>query len=63
MKDAYSNLNLIHNGSEAMSAFSLLPELSEEEREEMREALLEYCKLDTLAMVWVLGGLRREVLN
>ncbi len=24
----------------------------------MRKALLEYCKLDTLAMVWVLRGLK-----
>ncbi len=46
-----------------MSAFSLLPELNEKEREEMREALLEYCKLDTLAMVWVLDGLREEGLK
>ncbi len=63
MKSAYDDLNLIHNGSEAMSAFSLLPELNEKEREEMREALLEYCKLDTLAMVWVLDGLRGESLE
>ena len=63
MKSAYDDLNLIRNGSEAMSAFSLLSELNEEEREEMREALLEYCKLDTLAMVWVLDELRGEILK
>lgn len=63
MKNAYSDLKLIHNGSDAMNAFPLLSELNEEDKKEMREALLEYCRLDTLAMVRVLGGLRREVLN
>lgn len=47
----YSNLNLIHNGGEASDAFLSLKDKSHEEQEEIRQCLLEYCKLDTLAMV------------
>jgi len=57
-QDAYKNLNLIQNGADAMNAFPVLVNLDGEEKEEMRKALLEYCKLDTLAMVWVLRNLR-----
>ena len=52
------NLELIHNGDEAMSAFPRLKQMSEKERESYRAALLEYCKLDTLAMLKVLEKLR-----
>ena len=48
---SYHNLDLIHDGSEAMNAYAALTELPEEERLKVRESLLEYCKLDTLAMV------------
>lgn len=58
MERAYSNLELIHNGNEAMSAFPRLKLMSENERESYRKALLEYCKLDTLAMLKVLEKLR-----
>ncbi len=58
MERAYSNLWLIHNGDEAMSAFPRLKLMSENERESYRKALLEYCKLDTLAMLKVLEKLR-----
>ena len=47
----YSNLSLVHNGSEAMSIFSELETKSKEEQEKIRDALLKYCKLDTFAMV------------
>lgn len=47
----YHELNLIHNGSEAMSAFAQLKDKSPEEIAAIRTALLAYCKLDTLAMV------------
>ena len=47
----YHNLKLIHNGSEAMNAFNTLPEYDEEQRKIVRKNLLEYCKLDTFAMV------------
>lgn len=47
----YHNLNLIHNGSEAMNAFNTLVDYSDEQRAIIRKNLLEYCKLDTYAMV------------
>lgn len=47
----YHNLSLIHNGSEAMSAFADLSKKSPEEQQRIRASLLEYCKLDTYAMV------------
>ena len=47
----YHRLPVVHNGSEAMSVFANLNEKSKEEQEIIRKGLLEYCKLDTLAMV------------
>ena len=47
----YNNLSIIHNGDEAMNIFPKLTEMTKQEQEEIRKALLEYCKLDTLAMV------------
>jgi hypothetical protein len=57
MAEAYKNLNGIQNGSDAMSAFPKLSNMDVEEKLEMRTALLEYCKLDTLAMVEILKKL------
>lgn len=61
MEQAYKDLKLVHNGGEAMEAFPALKSMDESEREAYRKALLEYCKLDTLAMVKVLGKLREAV--
>ncbi len=47
----YHNLDLIHNGSEAMNAYHNLGQLSLKEQEKIRERLLKYCELDTYAMV------------
>ena len=47
----YSELSLIHKGDEASNAFLSLKEKSPEEQSNIRAALLEYCKLDTYAMV------------
>ena len=47
----YSELSLIHKGDEASNAFLSLKDKSLEEQKEIRKALLEYCKLDTYAMV------------
>lgn len=49
----YHNLELVHNGGEASEIFLVLGEKTKEEQEKIRKALLEYCKLDTLAMVKV----------
>ena len=47
----YDNLKLVHNGEEASQMFLSLKGKTPEEQKPIREALLEYCKLDTLAMV------------
>ena len=57
----YKNLDLIHNGSEAMSSFQDLISKSKEEQSYIRERLLRYCELDTYAMVKIYEKLK-EVL-
>jgi hypothetical protein len=47
----YNLLPGIHNGGDAMSAFSELVYHTPEEIQSIRNALLKYCCLDTLAMV------------
>ena len=47
----YINLDLIHNGGEASQAFLSLKDKPLKEQKEIRQGLLEYCKLDTYAMV------------
>lgn len=47
----YKNLDLIHNGSEAMSMFANLGNMDIEMQKKIRESLLKYCELDTFAMV------------
>ena len=47
----YHNLDDVHNGSEAMNAFSNMGKLNIEERRKLRYNLLKYCELDTFAMV------------
>ncbi|WP_415250984.1 DUF2779 domain-containing protein [Sulfurimonas sp.] len=58
MQNAYKELDGVQNGGEAMNAFANMSKLGEVEKEQMRNSLLEYCKLDTLAMVRVLGKLK-----
>ncbi|MHB1454289.1 MAG: DUF2779 domain-containing protein [Saccharofermentanales bacterium] len=55
---SYDSLGLVHNGSEAMSAYLNLANMPEEDRLKTRQALLEYCRLDTLAMVKIWEKLR-----
>ena len=57
-ESAYSSLDLIHNGGEAMSEYAKLKHKTKDEQDLIRKALLAYCKLDTLAMVKVLEKLR-----
>ena len=47
----YSNLTSVHDGGEASEAFINLKNKSPEKQEEIRQGLLEYCKLDTYALV------------
>lgn len=58
---SYDSLGLVSNGGQAMSAYAALVDLPEEEREPIRRALLEYCRLDTLAMVKIVEKLRQWV--
>ena len=62
MANAYKDLDLIHNGGEANEAFPRLKFMDESTRKSYRNALLEYCKLDTLAMVKVVEKLKELVL-
>ena len=57
----YDNLK-IRNGEEASSAFYSLKNIDHEnERNEIRKSLLEYCGQDTLAMVKILDKLKEYV--
>ena len=58
----YHSLNGIHNGGEAMNAFPAMEKMSGEELEQTRKNLLEYCKLDTFAMVKVWEKLREAII-
>ncbi|WP_373072196.1 DUF2779 domain-containing protein [Sulfurimonas sp.] len=58
MEKAYKELSLVHNGGEAMQTFARLSKMDDTQKSEYRNALLEYCKLDTLAMVKVLDKLK-----
>lgn len=49
----YHNLQGVHNGGEAMELFPKIKDLPPQEQAIARENLLEYCKLDTYAMVKV----------
>jgi hypothetical protein len=61
MGKAYDSLDLIHNGGEAMQAFAVLAEKSnQDEIDRIRESLQRYCELDTLAMVKILDKLKRQ---
>lgn len=57
----YHNLELIHNGTEAMSSFRAMENMDEEELAYTRERLLKYCELDTYAMVKILNKLKEVV--
>jgi len=58
IQKAYSELEYIQNGTEAMQIYPRLSTMKDkEEVEKLREALLRYCELDTLAMVKILEKL------
>ncbi len=58
MAKAYDDLELVSNGGDAMNTFPKLKDMESKERKKYRRALLDYCALDTLAMVRVLERLR-----
>lgn len=55
----YKEIDGVQNGGQAMNAFAKLALLEENEKQKLRNSLLEYCKLDTLAMVKILEKLRK----
>ena len=57
----YHNLPVVHNGGEASDTFLSLKDKSKEEQEVLRNGLLEYCKLDTYAMVKIWEKLKEIV--
>ncbi len=57
---AYKELDGVQNGSQAMNAFANMSKKEESEKSKIRAALIEYCKLDTLAMVKILEKLKEE---
>jgi hypothetical protein len=60
MQERYKELNHIHNGTEAMQIYPKLATMQDKQKvSELREALLRYCELDTLAMVKILERLRK----
>lgn len=59
MEEAYASLPGVNNGGEASAIWSSLEGEGDEERiDEVRQGLLAYCRLDTLAMVKILEVLR-----
>ena len=54
----YHNLPVVHNGGEASEAFLSLKDKTPEEQAEIRDGLLKYCELDTLAMVKIWENFR-----
>ena len=57
----YHNLEDVHNGGEAPEIFLSLPSKSKEEQEKLKNALLEYCKLDTYGLVKIWEKLREII--
>lgn len=48
----YANLSgSVHNGGDAMTIFPKIKDMSPDEQHKARQSLLDYCALDTLAMV------------
>ena len=57
----YHNLDQVHKGDEASNAYLSLPNLTKEEQDKLRKNMLEYCKLDTYAMVKIYEKLREVI--
>lgn len=56
---SYTDLE-VHNGTEAVFVYGILPTLTAKEYEDKYLALRKYCQQDTWAMVEVLWGLKRQ---
>ena len=56
----YENLNGVNNGNDAMVIFQKMKNMTVDEREKAKRELLEYCKLDTYAMVKIFEYLTNQ---
>ena len=54
----YHSLMDVHNGTEATDTYLALRGMEGEQRDDLRQSLLAYCKLDTMAMVLLWQRLR-----
>ncbi|MDA1021705.1 MAG: DUF2779 domain-containing protein, partial [Cyanobacteria bacterium] len=61
--ELFSDETQLNNGGAAMTAYARMQfaEMSDIERQELKKALLQYCELDTLAMVMIYEAWREEV--
>ena len=57
----YKSLPVVHKGDEASNAYVALKDMDKEEEERVRDGLLKYCELDTLAMVKIFDKLKEIV--
>ena len=57
----YHNLEQVHKGDEASSAYLSLKNLEDDERDELRHNMLKYCELDTFAMVKIYDKLKEII--
>lgn len=57
----YHNLDLVHNGSEAMNTFTGMINMNDDEIKYVRDNLLKYCYLDTYAMVKIYDKIKQKV--
>lgn len=57
---SYKDLE-VQNGTQALIEYANYKNMTDEERTRKQNALIEYCKQDTWAMVEILKGLRKEV--
>jgi hypothetical protein len=59
---SYKDLDGVQNGSDAMQIYAKLSDTEDKEKVvQFRDALLEYCKLDTFAMVEILKKLKETI--
>lgn len=56
-KNSYKNLTLVHNGVDAMTLYNKMINSKGDEKQKIIDGLLEYCCLDTMAMVVILEKL------
>ncbi|WP_163555330.1 hypothetical protein [Helicobacter suis] len=58
-QNAYEKLAWIHDGADAATSYEQMSHMPKEQQEQIKKALLEYCKLDTLAIVKILEVLKK----